>query len=65
MNIDEKINRRAAKVANPVDKITGRPDNAYPLPGFDNYPMEYVELFSQALGLKPTPTAFGKVVVKV
>ncbi len=67
MTPDQKINARAERAASPVDRRTGRPDNAYPSPdaGVLVSPIEYTEAFSQALGLVPTETQFGSVIRKV
>lgn len=66
MNIDEKINRRAAAKVGRIDLRTGRPDAAYPkAEGHRAVPMVYVGEFSTALGLKPTRTAFGNEVVEI
>jgi hypothetical protein len=47
----------------PIDRYTGRPACAYPKREPDV--MAYVNHFSRALGLKPTPTLFGMKEVKV
>ena len=46
-----------------INSYTGRPNSAYPKQ--ETQVQAYVALFSRALGLKPTPTTFGAVVVKV
>ena len=42
----------------PIDARTCRPHDAYPKA--EPRPAPYVDQFSRALGLKPTPTLFGK-----
>ena len=46
-----------------INRYTGRPDTAYPKREPDAF--AYVNHFSRALGLKPTPTQFGIKEVKV
>ncbi len=44
-----------------INRYTGRPNAAYPKE--ETRVRVYVNLFSRALGLKPTPTQFGAKVV--
>ena len=47
----------------PIDRRTCRPHDAYPKA--EPRPQPYVDQFSRALGLKPTPTLFGKTKVNL
>ena len=46
-----------------IDPRTARPDSAYPRKQSDA--QRYVDEFSRALGLKPTPTLFGNKILRL